>query len=39
MDNKREALQRFVDEVSKLLGDSVKKIILYGSYARGDFIV
>ena len=31
------AIQEFVTEVNQLLGERVKKIILYGSYARGDF--
>lgn len=31
------AIQSFIDKVNELLGDRVKKIILYGSYARGDF--
>ena len=30
-------IQEFIDRVNKLLGKRVKKIILYGSYARGDF--
>ncbi len=30
-------INQFVEEVNKILGDRVKKIILYGSYARGDF--
>ena len=30
-------LQQFLMEVSKLIGDRLKKIILYGSYARGDY--
>ena len=30
-------LQQFVEGVNEILGDRVKKIILYGSYARGDF--
>ena len=29
-------LQQFVEGVNEILGDRVKKIILYGSYARGD---
>ena len=33
----REIINQFVAEVNKILGDRVKKIILYGSYARGDF--
>jgi len=32
-----EIINQFVAEVNKILGDRVKKIILYGSYARGDF--
>lgn len=31
------AIQEFVNKVNELLGNRVKKIILYGSYARGDF--
>ena len=30
-------IHQFTIEVSKILGDRLKKIILYGSYARGDF--
>ena len=30
-------IQEFVIKVNELLGDRVKRIILYGSYARGDF--
>ena len=30
-------IQEFILEVNKILGNRVKKIILYGSYARGDF--
>lgn len=30
-------LEIFIKELSKLLGKRIKKIILYGSYARGDF--
>ncbi len=37
MEEKKELLQSFVDDVFRIMGDSVKKIILYGSYARGDF--
>ncbi|MCD8150291.1 MAG: nucleotidyltransferase domain-containing protein, partial [Clostridiales bacterium] len=37
MEEKKELLQSFVDDVFHIMGDSVKKIILYGSYARGDF--
>ena len=31
------AIQKFVIEVNKLLGNRAKRIVLYGSYARGDF--
>ena len=31
------AIQEFVNKVNELLGNRAKKIILYGSYARGDF--
>lgn len=30
-------IQEFVIKVNEMLGDRVKRIILYGSYARGDF--
>lgn len=30
-------INEFITEVNKILGQRVKKIILYGSYARGDF--
>lgn len=32
-----EKIQEFVKEIQQLLGERVKKIILYGSYARGDY--
>ena len=35
--NIRNSINKFVKESKKILGDRVKKIILYGSYARGDF--
>lgn len=31
------AINEFIKEVNDLLGNRVDKIILYGSYARGDF--
>lgn len=38
MPNKiNKVLKEFINGVNKLFGDRVKKIILYGSYARGDF--
>ena len=30
-------LNQFVEEINKMLGRRIKKIILYGSYARGDY--
>lgn len=36
MKEKQDILQRFVMEMKGLFGESLKKIILYGSYARGD---
>lgn len=35
--NVNEEIQKFINEVKKILGDRLKKIILYGSYARGDY--
>ena len=32
-----EILQRYVDDLHKLYGSQLKSVILYGSYARGDF--
>lgn len=38
MPNKvNEEIQKFINEVKKILGDRLKKVILYGSYARGDY--
>lgn len=37
MEEKRQILQSFVAEMQKIFGDTLVKIILYGSYARGDF--
>ncbi len=30
-------MYQFVDEMKKIFGDSLKDVILYGSYARGDY--
>lgn len=30
-------LNEFVNEAKKIFGDSLKDVILYGSYARGDY--
>ena len=37
MEEKRNILKNFVDKMEKLFGKSLKKLILYGSYARGDY--
>lgn len=36
-EKRRKILSRFVDEVKKIYDKNLKKVILYGSYARGDF--
>lgn len=36
-ENINNVINEFVKGVNEILGDRVKKIILYGSYARGDF--
>lgn len=35
--NVNEEIQDFIKEIQKLLGTRLKKVILYGSYARGDY--
>ena len=35
--NVQKAIDKFVRECNRILGNRVKKIILYGSYARGDY--
>lgn len=35
--NTKNIINDFIFETQKILGDSIKKIILYGSYARGDY--
>lgn len=35
--NINNIIQNFVKGVNEILGNRVKKVILYGSYARGDF--
>lgn len=32
-----KTIKDFINQVRELLGDRVKQIILYGSYARGDY--
>ena len=36
MQNKSEIISEFVYQVTQLMGESLSKVILYGSYARGD---
>lgn len=35
--NIENIINEFTNKVTNLLGDNVKQIILYGSYARGDY--
>ena len=37
MEERKQILQNFVAEMEKVFDSSLKKIIVYGSYARGDF--
>ncbi len=37
MDEKKKLLQNLTKDIVEVMGESVEKIILYGSYARGDF--
>ncbi len=37
MRNRQEILNEFAREVYRILGKRLSKIILYGSYARGDY--
>ena len=36
-ENIRNIIYRFSQELRRILGDKLTKIIIYGSYARGDF--
>ena len=36
-ENVNNILNKFIRQVQEVLGNHVKKIILYGSYARGDY--
>lgn len=33
----RDLLNKYVNEIQKIYGSHLKQVILYGSYARGDF--
>lgn len=35
--NVNKEIEKFIKEVQQLLGNRLKKVILYGSYARGDY--
>lgn len=35
--NTKKVINDFIKEVKELLGNRLKKILLYGSYARGDY--
>lgn len=35
--NVNDEIQNFINEVKKILRNRLKKVILYGSYARGDY--
>ena len=37
MEEKKQILEEFVADMEKVFETSLKKIILYGSYARGDY--
>lgn len=36
MDRWQDIILKFTEEIKKVLGDSLIRVILYGSYARGD---
>lgn len=36
-DRENKEIKKFISEIQKLLKNRLKKVILYGSYARGDF--
>ena len=35
--NVQKVINTFVENIKKILGNRLKKVILYGSYARGDY--
>ena len=35
--NIEKAINEFLEKINKILENNVKKVILYGSYARGDY--
>ncbi len=36
-DKESKEIKKFVEQIQKILRNRLKKVILYGSYARGDF--
>ena len=36
-ENIRVIVYQFIEELKKILGDNLSKVIVYGSYARGDY--
>lgn len=37
MENKMDLLKEYIERIKNIYGSHVKKVILFGSYARGDF--
>lgn len=37
MEEKKTVIMNFAHDVKKIMGQQLSKIILYGSYARGDY--
>lgn len=37
IEENRVLLERYIEELRKIYGNHLKQIILYGSYARGDY--
>ena len=35
--NMQDLIEKYVNEIKKIYGSHLRKVILYGSYARGDF--
>lgn len=35
--NIQNIINKFIEEINEILGNRIKKVILYGSYARGDY--
>ncbi len=36
-ENAKNLVNEFINQVKEILGEHLKRVILYGSYARGDF--